>query len=431
MSSRILLALSTTFVIGCGNVKPEETTPPDANTAATNDAPADPATDGGLDAAPVCAASTALRCEGSTLVSCNELGTAEVPTGCALRCNATTLACEDRVDPSNGFAAQLDAAIGQPALTINQNVVFSTTTDFNATNGTIAVGGQQVKATLVAGAGGAPDVVVLSVGTLTVASGAKLSVFGDRAVAFTSAGDVRIAGTLEVRAGSATTADACLGINSGATGADNDVPGAGGGGFGQAGGNGGTVLGIGAGKAGGGATGSGSLIPLRGGCSGGTDSLGGGGGGGGAGQLASATTILVTGTISANGTGGTVSAGGGSGGGLLLEAPTVEVSGGVFANGGGGGCGGFSSGASGSNSLAPALGADCGGSPGTASGGNGGAGSTAATNGGASTNRTGSIDRAGGGGGAVGRIRINTLDASLAGSGAQSPPASVGLVAGR
>ena len=411
--------------VGCGSVE-NKNAGIDARTADPDDAAV------GVDGtAALCTADTALRCEGATLVSCNDTGTAEVAAPCTLRCDATALRCENKVHPSNGFTTQLDAATGQPALVITQSLFFSTTTDFNATTGTITVGGQQVKAALVPGSNGAPDVVVLSVGSLNIPAGVKLTPVGDRPAAIMSAGDVTIAGSIEAIGGLAVTSEPCFGGSSGGTGADNDVPGGGGGGFGQAGAGGGTIVGIGAGKSGGSATGTATLIPLRGGCSGGTDALGSAGRGGGAVQITSATAIHVSGAIGANGAGGVVSSGGGSGGAILLEAPTVELTGGLFANGGGGGCGGFSAGANGSNSTTPALGANCGGNPGTASGGNGGAGTVAPTSGSSTTNRVGSVDRAGGGGGAIGRIRVNTLDMTIAGGGSQSPAASVGRVRGR
>jgi len=415
----IALVTMGLLMIGCGNVRNDG--PPG------DDAPVD----GSVDGSGVCEASAALRCEGTTLVSCNGDGTAEVQTPCQLRCNAGTLACENAVDPSNGLAAQLDAAFGQPALDVTTGTLFSTVTDFDSNTGTITIGGQQFKAQVVAGSGGAPDILAISVGSMNVAANVTLNVQGERPAAILSAGNVTIAGTILVIGGAASTPEACFGQASGAAGADNDIPGAGGGGFGTAGANGGPIIGIATGKLAGGTAGAPTLIPLRGGCPGGGDGLGGPGRGGGSIQITSATQVSVSGAIGANGGGGVVSSGGGSGGGILVEAPTVSLAGGVFANGGGGGCGGFSAGSDGANSTTPASGADCGGNAGTAPGGNGGAGTTAPTVGGSTINRNATVDRAGGGGGAVGRIRINTLDASITGSGTQSPPASVGAIASR
>jgi hypothetical protein len=381
-----------------------------------------------------CTASATLRCEANTLVSCNADGTAEVQRACGLRCDPTALACEDKVDPSNGFAAELDGAATEPSVNITANTNVDMDNGFNAANGTLAVGTLQVKAVLVGGTGGAPSVIVISVGGLSVAASSTLTFGGQPgapAIAIMSAGDVSIDGTLVViNAGSMTGNDPCMGASTAAAGADNDNPGGGGGGFAQPGGVGGAVLLVANGGAGGANSGTAPLIPLRGGCSGGKNPFGGLGVGGGAIQITSGTRIVVAGAIGANGLGGAVSTGGGSGGGILLEAPAVSLTGGAYANGGGGGCGSFSGsvGANGDLSTTPALGDIC---TNGVHGGSGGAGTTAPTNGGTKTNTAGTTDYAGGGGGAVGRIRINTLDMTITGSGAQSPSASLGTIVGR
>ena len=114
--------------------------------------------------------------------------------------------------------------------------------------------------------------------------------------------------------------------------------------------------------------------------------------------------------------------------GVLLEAPSVSVAGGLFANGGGGGCGGFSCGEPATMSTTPAPGDDiCD----QATGGNGAAGDLQATVGGNVTGTAGATDRAGGGGGGFGRIRVNSLDGAIEGTPVLSPDASVGQVAGR
>lgn len=384
----------------------------------------------------MCEASSALRCDGDVLVSCNDEGTAEVQTPCELRCDATALTCKDNVDPSNGFAAQLDAAAAEPALNVTQQTSVNVASDFNASAGTLKVGSQQVKAALVPGANGAPDVLVVSVNSLSIAPNVVLDFNTTsgmwRALAIMSAGDVSIAGTIKVGpivqlAGN----DPCKGAASSAAGADNDYPGGGGGGFAQPGGNGGSVTGVGNGAQGGTATGNPTLIPLRGGCPGGTNPFGGGGPGGGAIQITSASQITISGAIGAPGYGGIAGGGGGAGGGILLEAPVVSVTGGVFANGGGGACGNYnpvSQGMEGTFSTTPALGDQC---PNGRRGGNGGAGTTPPLNGDSVGNASGTQDYAAGGGGGVGRIRINTLDMTIQGTGAQSPPASLGIIGTR
>lgn len=377
-----------------------------------------------------CEASAPLRCDGTSLVSCNADGTGETQTACDVRCNATSLKCENQVVPSNGFASQLATASGEPALSTTTDVNAVYPDNYNAGTGTLQVGTQQVKAALVTGTNGAPDVLVLSVGALGVAAGTTLVIGGQPgtpAVAIMSAGDVTINGTLRVtNMGSVQGNDPCRGANASAAGADNDNPGGGGGGFGGAGGKGGDILAVGTGGAGGTTSGNATLIPLRGGCAGGRNAFGGLGEGGGALQITSPKTISIAGAITAPGLGGAVSTGGGSGGGILLEAPTVTITGGVYANGGGGGCGNLSgAGQPGQPSTTPAVGDFCNG----VHGGSGGAGTTAAGNGDAKGNASGTQDYAGGGGGGVGRIRINTRDMTVAGSGKQSPSASLGPIA--
>ncbi len=380
-----------------------------------------------------CTANEALRCDGINLVSCNSDGTGEVMTACSLRCNATSHACENKVAPSNAYAAQLDAAATEPALNLTANTSVVVTTNYNPTAGTFSFGPNLTyKAALVPGANGGPEVVVVSMNSLSIAANVKLTISSESAVnrqiAFMSAGDVSIAGTIERGpSGAFNTADGCNSAPTTGTGADPDYPGSGGGGFGTAGGAGGAVGA--AGGAGGTTSGDVALVPLRGGCkAGNTGSIGGGGSGGGAIQITSATSITISGAITAPGYGGSVNAGGGSGGAILLEAPTVTISGGVYANGGAGGCGEFSSGNNGSASTQPAAGGPCNNGH---SGGNGGAGTTAPTAGDSLTNVGGTQQYAPGGGGAVGRIRINTLSATVAGTGAQSPPASIGSIGTR
>ncbi len=147
-----------------------------------------------------------------------------------------------------------------------------------------------------------------------------------------------------------------------------------------------------------------------------------GGGGGGAIQISSSigVTVLVGGSIDANGGGGgggcaktwqasgTGGGGGGSGGDIFLEAPQMVVNGGLFANGGGGGAGaddssGGTAGANGQDGLkaaAPALGG-----PGMNNGTSGGMGGYS-NNG--PTKGVDGDDNSGGGGGATGRIWLRT-----------------------
>lgn len=423
-----LLATAATLS-ACGSVSGSKT--PDANES-TGDGGGDGPQDG------PCTANEALRCEGKVLLSCNAQGTGEVQQSCGLRCNATSLSCEDKVAPSNGYASQLDMATGQTAISVTANTTVNRG-NFNASAGTITIGSQSTKATLIAGANGAPDVLVISVGSLTVASGATLSLgYPDnpgstppnhRPIAIMSAGDVSIVGTIQMYPDGVTASDSCNGVTTSAAGADNDYPGGGGGGYGTAGAQGGNIFTVANGGAGGPAGGTVTLMPLRGGCRGGSSAAfaSAPGDGGGAIQITSATRIDVGGKIGTPALGGQVSGGGGAGGGILLEAPIVTLAGGLYANGGAGGCGDYIDDytSAGKLEMAPAT-RTCS----STTGGNGGYGTTAPTQGSTVTNSTGS-QYGTGGGGAVGRIRINTLDMTISGGGQQSPPATLEVIGGR
>lgn len=390
--------------------------------------------DGSIGPVDDCEPGEPIACDGAELRICNDAGDGEERVTCALRCDADGPACQDIIDPSNGFAALLDQAEGAPALVIDGAVFFDSDFNVDEETGMGDFEGQMVPVTIVPVGGAAPDVVVVRVASLRVTADSELALQGPRAVVFVSWGDVRIIGTLRAMAGrSEEVEEDCWGRPSGGVGANNDIPGPGGGSFASVGGSGGEVVGTAgaAGKAPGGTIGTATLIPLRGGCPGGADGLGGPGSGGGAVQISSRTAIFVPGIVGASGGGGCVSSAGGSGGGILLEAPAVTVAGGVFANGGGGGCGSFSCADDGAYSTTPAPGDDICADGSGVIGGDGAAGGTAATDGDDATNTVGETDRAGGGGGGLGRIRINTLDGTVAGTSTFSPDPSLGEVAGR
>jgi hypothetical protein len=420
-------ALLICGAVACGKVSSEESGDGDGNDhrdGGEPDAPTGPVDD--------CEPGEAIACDGLELRVCNQAGDGEERVTCGLRCDPGGPVCQDMIDPSNGLASALDLAEAAPALVVDTGgtVFFDTVENVSGTTATI--GEQTFEVSVVDGAGTNPDVLVVPVASLRVVAGTTFSVQGTRAIAFVSWGDVRMQGTLRVVAGrSEAVEEDCWGRGSDPVGNDDDIPGPGGGSFATYGGNGGeitNVAGAGAGKPAGELVGNETLVPLRGGCPGGSDGIGGQGIGGGAIQIASRTLITVPGALGANGGGGCVSSGGGSGGGLLLEAPIVTVAGGVFANGGGGGCGGFSCGDSATMSTTPAQGDDvCT----EAVGGDGAAGDTQATDGTSDTNSAGQVDRAGGGGGGFGRIRINTVDGTVTGASTFSPAPSLGTVAGR
>jgi hypothetical protein len=336
------------------------------------------------------------------------------------------------VDPS---IPALTAAI-VPTLMIN----CSATLDLGnaAFSGTVGICGQQLQPVVIPQRAGAPDVVVLATRHLTVTSGSTFRFAGARPVVIVVYGDAEIDGQLDVSAAGATGGPGSnfectpgAGGN-GANNIDEHAGGGGGGGFGTSGGSGATSSDGALGGPAGAASTDATLLPLRGGCSGGLGGKGegattAGGGGGGALQLSVAGRLRITGTIAAAGGGGQVGTysagqlgdgggGGGSGGAILVEATKIETvsSAWLTTNGGGGGEGRVinnfawdpgSDGAHASTDVAP-------GGSGSSPGGNGAAGSTPAV----TVPPCASICGGGGGGGGLGRVVLRSADCQLGGS---------------
>jgi hypothetical protein len=313
-----------------------------------------------------------------------------------------------------------------------------------------------------------PDVVIVPMLGLSVASGSTLRLIGDKPVILAVYGDASIEGTIDVSSDQYSTLGAggnsslCGSSTGGAgmddTDGDQGASGGGGGGFGTEGGKGGhgrngatNTTGI-EGVVGG----NEEISPLRGGCAGGQGGKGWtdgnnsdnakGGYGGGALQISVSGTLSVASdaVITAAGGGAQKSAaddnegdedggaGGGSGGAILLEASSVQIESGAWltANGGGGSEGGDTwnpsscEGANGnasSSDQATSESGGCGISGSTAGhGGDGGKGASGdgdATDGGDGTTDNG--DAGGGGGGGAGRIFIrgaNECDISASSS---------------
>lgn len=429
-------------VSGCGSVSdrtPDAGLPDDSSGDASGGGGGDAGIDGGgapgSDAgdampAPVCTANQALRCDGATLVRCNSDGTAEVRETCALGCNAAAVRCND-VNPSNSLASFLDMTTGEPDLDLGAAAVL------NTDDGTVMVDGHPVvvrSATLAQAP--APSIRVFMVHSLNAI---QVTATGRNALAIVSNGDVKVSGVFAASASSNTPGPgafndgACKGAPGGPPVAGGVAGGAGGGAFGLGGGKGGSAMndnGTSAGGNGGTATGSPTLVPLRGGCDAGTVGASLFGAGGGAIQLVSRTKITVSGFVAAN---GSSASGGGSGGGILLEAPAVENTGAVVANGGGGagGCLFPRAGEDGRLDTIPASGGTACDIGNGRDGGSGGAGSQGARNGlSLSVAGTGPAF-AGAGGGSVGRIRVNTVAGGLSGNGAFSPNPTTGLIGTR
>jgi hypothetical protein len=295
------------------------------------------------------------------------------------------------------------------------------------------------------GDGGEVLAVVMS--SLSIDATSTLKLVGSRPIVLLVEGDVSVAGTIDASAEGSESGPGgnrdCAG-STGATG--NDAPttnmgaygasGGGGGGFGSPGmasGVSGTTPSV----AGGMMIGDPTLVPLRGGCSGGAGGLGDaapskapGGGGGGAVQISVVGTFELTGVILAAGGGGGAptaniqggGGGGGSGGAVLIEAETyaIDAAAIVAVNGGAGGGGQPTV----TNMLTSTAGGDglpstATSTPGTGTGSGGDGGRGAALGGAPTAGGTGLMAAsitcppiaclwggAGGGGGGIGRIRI-------------------------
>jgi hypothetical protein len=442
--------------------------------------------DGGFDPDGACDPAGAPRCAGDVLYTCASDGSGWQTAPCVLGCDDEGSAC-NRVDVPNVADDDLLASgwgTLTPTVDAGPYVVLDGSTGaitVHQADGTPVdeLRGAVVGLDLVSGIrfdrlepiGETPGLAVFAFASIVVPAGVTAVGVGDFPLALLSAGDVVVDGTLTVSAGGrpwaaqgpgpgggegGQVAPALAGRGSGGGAAGSQNPtlptvdtGGGGAGYGAGGGSGGQVGGF-AGGAGGSTYGEPRLRPLLGGSGGGGggDEAGqGGAGGAGAGglELVSGTAIRIAGAIVANGGGGRggrgrsslqigPGGGGGSGGSILLVAPSVALTGVVAANGGGGGGGAgtrsfvFESGEPGEDGRPDALPAAGGeGAVGPNDGGPGGAG--AAPAGVAAPNvASGDATDSGGGGGAAGRIRVETRTPTWdPDTAVVSPDASSGL----
>ncbi len=284
------------------------------------------------------------------------------------------------------------------------------------------------------------DLRALIADSLIISNDAKLEATGAMPLALLSFGDIDVAGRIDVSDGGAGSRSDC-GVSTGIKGQNRKTGGGGGGGgaFQGAGGDGGEGDRDGKDQGAPGPGGVAASLPTSplGGCAGGEggkgeDPGGARGLGGGAIYLASASQIVISGSIQAGGEGGdggdesgmgkadAGGGGGGSGGYILLEAPTIDLTGVIAANGGGGGEG-SGDGDSGDNGQDGRLSVDAadGGSGDASTGGNGADGSSSTVLAGASVMAPA---RGGGGGGGGGAGFIIVLPSQTPG-GTVSPPA--------
>lgn len=374
-----------------------------------------------------------LSCSGVTLVECGADGLVAAQTTCAAGCSEAGQRCFDIVS-SNGLDSYLDASASGPSITLTDGATINTDTGavVNGDSATVLIPSY----TVAAPANGVPIRVFVVSSLLT----ADVRVLGVPALAIVSDGEIIIDGLFDVSGGPGVSGpgsvrdaeDPCWGMV-GATGTvqgKSQYGGQGGAGHATVGGVGGYVNNAAAGGSGGAAFANADLVPLRGGCN------------GGAAQLVSRVGVAIrpNGFLAANGAGGyggngPGSQGGGfSGGGILIEAPVVTIGqgGGLVANGGGGGAASEDRADAGQLSSTPARGASCGGGGIVCGdGGSGGAGGIAPTAG-QSVNFASAYDYqwGGGGGGAVGYVRINTISGAYDASSSAviSPPASAGTL---
>jgi hypothetical protein len=328
----------------------------------------------------------------------------------------------------------------------------TTTIDSNAgavTSTSCALGTVDITNNVAQSVSGGPSVMVVRLRGLTVTNGHVLALKGNKPIVLLIAGDVLVDLGGKIDAGArGTTAGpgGSLAANcAGSTGTNEPgVPwGGGGGGFGTAGGPGANALASPA--AGGKASTSMNLQPLRGGCGGGTGGGGAGaaGAGGGAFEISAAGTIRIgTGSnmaiLTASGGGSPAvttgqnvgSGGGGSGGGILLASPvaaTFGSGGAVRANGGASGasegcaCNPETSADNGEDGHAADNVAAAGGRGVDVNAANGASGGVCAGSGCATVSSSGNggvaaqvANSASGGGGGAGRVQVDAAPVTMA-----------------
>lgn len=390
----------------------------------------------------LCDAGTTV-CANGEVQTCDANGAVSSSEACPLGCFNSEPRCR-QLDPSNGLGTYVDMVPTPPDVDINVSSTINTGT------GAINSGSPiNVPSFFIPGGAGAPGVRVFVVHNFHLASGTYLTAqdstspdggFTGTALAIVATGTVTIDGEIDI-AGPGSHADAaCTGGDGQNTddGTREQTAASGGGGFATPGGRGGNLSapGLGGGSAGG-TIGNATLVPLRGGCPAGAIVTDNGRSGpfgtvaGGAIQLSSAVSITVNGVINADGGSSyplqiaAVSSGifgGGSGGGILLEAPvlTLGPQGKLLARGGAGGTSGFPPTGyvlDGNPIPAPPCMPT---SPYCGRGGAGAAPGVDAQAGQDSAYTNSSAVKAmetGGGGGGLGRIRVNTLSGTYTQSG--------------
>lgn len=376
------------------------------------------------DAGPCVAASQ--QCLGDQLRTCTAAGASPVDTPCGWGCVATPDAHCGRLMPSGGAVASQDL---EPDPQLSDVTLSGMTVLIDSDTGAIGVPAapEMFRA---AGTGVSNGIDFEIRGNVGVFRFKSLAITGPtggtgaRAVALVADGTITLGSSITARGSCGLNVGTLGGYAGGANGAAGDGPGGGGAGTttrGGGGGGGGSVGGLGGNDTpGGAATGDDEISVLVGGGGGGGGANARGAIGGGAIQLASNTSIAITGSINAGGCGGAdvtnagTAGGGGAGGAILLEAPAIQIGGTLAVNGGGGGASGIAGFAqAGRTNRLQATG-----DTGTTTGGGGGYANVLSGG-----NGSVAAGDAAGGGGAVGRIRFDTRLGGLDTTGAVLSPA--------
>lgn len=400
-----------------------------------------------VDAAPsidaaTCMPNTAVCDSRGHVVTCDASGKVMDDTACSLGCMSGATTCS-QMEVSNGLTRYLAIAASS-----NVDLVFPTgQSTIKASDGTVMINNvqQSIGSEVVNGMRVFPVRSLNVTGQLAAIK--NYTELDAPALVFVVAGDVAISGPIDLSADKSAPppgslkyeASVAAGCAGGDGGADNLLAsqkgGSGGGGGYHPGAAGGASSQFAGGTAGR-ATFNDTLVPLRGGCTGGKAPPGGYivAAGGGAIQIVSTTKITLSGvgSIDVGGGGGMATpwdsgqpgTGGGGGGAILLEAPSITLRGAdvVLAakGGGGGGTGenvngtGQAIGENGGLGEAPAQGGVYNAS--FLKGGNGATTQVAPVAGpgcGAATPCSTATKHGAGGGGGVGLIRFNTRDGSV------------------
>ena len=361
-------------------------------------------------------------CTNGAVAACDASGN-ETRTACPLGCFQDQPRCVD-IDPSNQLAMYLDMVTSPPDLHVTPPTNGAPPATLNSTTGEVIVDGQTLTLPtfLVPAVGDALPIRVYVVHAFTVDDKLTMSAGTANghgpAVAILATGDITVNAPIEAQAGALAS---CAGGDGDDLGNAQDFSAAsGGGGNATPGGAGGSINGTVAGGIAGSAHGTSQLEPLVGGCNAGAIIAQQGGSfagsfGGGALQLSSRTQITIKSRVDAFGFAGytdrgqngngdafdNVASGGGGGGALLLEAPEVVLTSGAELNAAGGAGGQF----------CPSPTFNCG-----AAGVGATSTSALASNGMGVTIHSGDTTNdyiTGGGGGGLGRVRINTPDGNV------------------